>query len=303
MDTREKDRATPFFDQLSIGRRVSLSIRYVTLVCLLVQLSPYDLPPLPSPSHLSISTMLGRCGSATLSSSALRKSFLPVPVRVRTSSLSAATNAACRTSTRSNGSISKMSSHISAPFVNSYRSTFSSGSINASKLLQRARYLSSGGGKKATGQSTAGGKGAAEAKTTFLQRWMGPKEMPPRWTLRWYGEMVLICTVFAITGSSTMVLVSAYVSCVIFILSCEWFILQTFYCISNVFITTNPITTTCIVGPSCGIRCAWSEGQFQGRPVVVPYLQHCNYDTTLCIPPGCRWHNLWSSYLLSLLCG
>ena len=39
-------------------------------------------------------------------------------------------------------------------------------------------------------------------------RFIGPKEMPPRWTPRWYGEVSLICTVFAITGSSTMVLVS-----------------------------------------------------------------------------------------------
>jgi len=41
----------------------------------------------------------------------------------------------------------------------------------------------------------------------FLQKWMGPTEIPPRWTLRWYGEMTLICTVFAISGTSTMVLV------------------------------------------------------------------------------------------------
>jgi hypothetical protein len=39
------------------------------------------------------------------------------------------------------------------------------------------------------------------------KRFIGPKEMPPRWTVAWYGEMVLICTVFAITGTSTMVLV------------------------------------------------------------------------------------------------
>jgi hypothetical protein len=39
-------------------------------------------------------------------------------------------------------------------------------------------------------------------------RFIGPKEMPPRWTPRWYGEVFLICTVFAITGSSTMILVS-----------------------------------------------------------------------------------------------
>ena len=40
-----------------------------------------------------------------------------------------------------------------------------------------------------------------------FQRFIGPKEMPPRWTTAWYGEMVLICTVFAITGTSTMIMV------------------------------------------------------------------------------------------------
>jgi hypothetical protein len=36
--------------------------------------------------------------------------------------------------------------------------------------------------------------------------------MPERWTLPWYREMVLISTVFAITGSSTMVVVRPAVS-------------------------------------------------------------------------------------------
>jgi hypothetical protein len=45
------------------------------------------------------------------------------------------------------------------------------------------------------------------SKRTFWQRFWEPKEMPPRHTLAWYREMVLICTVFAVTGSSTMVLV------------------------------------------------------------------------------------------------
>jgi len=52
--------------------------------------------------------------------------------------------------------------------------------------------------------------GSSSSKTdnsTFLQRWLGPKEIPPRGTLKWYGEMTLICTVFAITGTSTMFLV------------------------------------------------------------------------------------------------
>jgi len=41
---------------------------------------------------------------------------------------------------------------------------------------------------------------------------MGHKEIAPRGTLTWYGEMVLLCTVFAITGTSTMVLVRPAVS-------------------------------------------------------------------------------------------
>lgn len=47
---------------------------------------------------------------------------------------------------------------------------------------------------------------------SFLQRWMAHKEIPLKGTLNWYGEMVLICTVFAITGTSTMVLVRPAVS-------------------------------------------------------------------------------------------
>ena len=48
--------------------------------------------------------------------------------------------------------------------------------------------------------------------TKFWKNFTGPKPMPERWTLPWYKEMVLICTVFAITGSSTMVLVRPAVS-------------------------------------------------------------------------------------------
>lgn len=48
--------------------------------------------------------------------------------------------------------------------------------------------------------------------TTFLQRFLGPKPMPPRNTPRWYAEMLLLCTVFGITGSSTMFLVRPAVS-------------------------------------------------------------------------------------------
>jgi len=47
---------------------------------------------------------------------------------------------------------------------------------------------------------------------SWWERWTAPREMPPRNTPRWYGEMILICTVFAITGTSTMVLVRPAVS-------------------------------------------------------------------------------------------
>ena len=45
---------------------------------------------------------------------------------------------------------------------------------------------------------------------SFWTRFLAPKEMPARWTTAWYQEMALICTVFAITGSSTMMLVSGF---------------------------------------------------------------------------------------------
>ena len=48
--------------------------------------------------------------------------------------------------------------------------------------------------------------------STFLQRFLGPKPMPPQNTFRWYMEMTLLCTVFAISGTSTMVLVRPAVS-------------------------------------------------------------------------------------------
>jgi hypothetical protein len=51
----------------------------------------------------------------------------------------------------------------------------------------------------------------AEAKQGFLTRFLAPKPMPEKGTFAWYREMVLICTVFAITGSSTMMLVSMFI--------------------------------------------------------------------------------------------
>ena len=39
---------------------------------------------------------------------------------------------------------------------------------------------------------------------TMWQKFLAPKPMPERYSASWYGEITLICTVFAITGSTTM---------------------------------------------------------------------------------------------------
>jgi hypothetical protein len=46
-------------------------------------------------------------------------------------------------------------------------------------------------------------------RQTMLSKFLGPKPMPERHSAAWYGEMLLLCTVFGITGSSTMFLVSS----------------------------------------------------------------------------------------------
>eukprot|EP00536_Pseudo-nitzschia_multiseries_P017640 jgi/Psemu1/225974/e_gw1.1700.11.1 len=61
----------------------------------------------------------------------------------------------------------------------------------------------------------SGKKESSSSSSSFSEFWksfLAPKPMPDRWTSAWYREMVLLCTVFAITGSSTMVLVRPAVS-------------------------------------------------------------------------------------------
>lgn len=83
-----------------------------------------------------------------------------------------------------------------------------SSNLSTYNTLIRRRFTT----KKPEADRVAKEATASTDKTTFLQRFLGPKEMPPRWTFAWYREMVLLCTVFAITGSSTMVLVRPAVS-------------------------------------------------------------------------------------------
>lgn len=74
------------------------------------------------------------------------------------------------------------------------------------------RYLTGKATKEAMKAKDVATSASQKIEQTFIQRWMAHKEIPPRGTLKWYGEMVLLCTVFAITGTSTMVLVRPAVS-------------------------------------------------------------------------------------------
>ena len=44
-----------------------------------------------------------------------------------------------------------------------------------------------------------------DGSMTMWQKFLAPKPMPDRYSASWYREVILICTVFAITGSTTMV--------------------------------------------------------------------------------------------------
>ena len=76
---------------------------------------------------------------------------------------------------------------------------------NPSAAITRCSRFFSKSSKDSIASSTR--NHSKNAEQTFLQRFLGPKDIPPRGTIGWYGEMLLICTVFAITGTSTMMLV------------------------------------------------------------------------------------------------
>ena len=77
-------------------------------------------------------------------------------------------------------------------------------SFGGNKIYQRSLRRLSHSSKKETEEEVA------KVPLTFVQKWLAPKEIPPRGTAKWYGEMTLICTVFAIAGSSTMFLVRIF---------------------------------------------------------------------------------------------
>ena len=46
-----------------------------------------------------------------------------------------------------------------------------------------------------------------QQKQGWVDWWLAEKQIPERWTFPWAAEMGLICGVFAVTGTSTMMIV------------------------------------------------------------------------------------------------
>jgi len=92
--------------------------------------------------------------------------------------------------------------------------------INSNRIACWRRWNSNGPNKSGnktttTTNNTTNKSNTSTPKattTSFLANFLAPKQMPPRNTPKWYAEMALLCTVFGITGSSTMFLVRPAVS-------------------------------------------------------------------------------------------
>lgn len=118
---------------------------------------------------------------------------------------------------------------------------------------------------------------------SFWKWYLGPKPMPERWTLPWYREMVLISTVFAITGSSTMVLVSRHRS-----MFFEGIVL-------HFLKLANHLSKSCHPGPPGSIQGTRSERQSQGWSVVISNLLYSGHDSHLCNASSGGRHDLWTT--------
>jgi hypothetical protein len=123
--------------------------------------------------------------------------------------------------------------------------------------------------------------GVASPFSQVLKRFLGPKVMSPRWTFDWYREMVLICTVFAITGSSTMVLVSN---------------INEFYAVSFYL---KEFLTFDLLGSSCSRGRFGLARKFERWSMVLSNLLHCCHDTHLCYSFGGGRNCVWATPLFS----
>ena len=132
--------------------------------------------------------------------------------------------------------------------------------------------------------------GSSSSVSQMWNRFIGPKEIPPRWTAAWYREMVLICTVFAITGTSTMVLVSWEIPS----LSSKFVAHPNF---SLTLSCNNPFLFH--LGPAGGEQGVGFGRKLERWSLVVSYLFPGYHDSHLCLSSCGRRNCLWSSSLLS----
>jgi hypothetical protein len=63
-------------------------------------------------------------------------------------------------------------------------------------------------GFSSSNKPTDGASASKEKPASWWENFIAAKTMPTRYTAAWYREMLLVCTVFAITGSTTMVVCS-----------------------------------------------------------------------------------------------
>lgn len=95
-------------------------------------------------------------------------------------------------------------------------------------------------------QSSSSSSSWHERILLWWKRFLGPKPMPVRYTKEWYYEVTLICTVFAITGSSTMMLVRPAVKDILGIRG-NWIDGPWSYRICSLVIMT-PVYATLLIG-------------------------------------------------------
>lgn len=155
--------------------------------------------------------------------------------------------------------------HSTRCATTSPRTIYSVGSINRSTTR---RFASTSGDKSPTGKS--------RSLSDFWKSYLEPVPMPDRWSAAWYREMVLICTVFAITGSSTMVLVSrreerTEITCIVI---CQTKVKTVFLCIlidlfsdcdKMVFNDVSMVQVRPAVSKGLGLKGSFKDGPWSFR--------------------------------------
>ena len=103
----------------------------------------------------------------------------------------------------------RSSQHIKRPIDTVYgtlKMQHRSSSTNSGpSRLPHAKKANKSDHTQTAGSNSGSRLSESNASMTIWQKFLAPKPMPERYSALWYREIVLICTVFAITGSTTMI--------------------------------------------------------------------------------------------------